>query len=216
MQAVLFAAVLLLCATDAGAFVLPFSAGMPRASRAPSVVTQARSLRAAGSAIRMSGKQEAVRKRERKGRRMTQCASGGGAESKFAQLIADCKDWGLCRFITINAGGAVLETASPMDVGLNFFEVPGKGQYATLASADKLFECHIRLDAAAKATFAKEAAKIGGHDLYVMRLKTSDDTILLSCMLQYDPAKGPGHYFDGAVEKFERVQSKWGNEASLS
>ena len=147
---------------------------------------------------------------------MTQCASGGGAESKFAQLIADCKDWGLCRFITINAGGAVLETASPMDVGLNFFEVPGKGQYATLASADKLFECHIRLDAAAKATFAKEAAKIGGHDLYVMRLKTSDDTILLSCMLQYDPAKGHGQYFDGAVEKFERVQSKWGNEASLS
>ena len=36
-------------------------------------------------------------------------------------------------------------------------------------SADKLFECHIRLEAAAKATFSKEAAKIGGHDLYVMR-----------------------------------------------
>ena len=34
---------------------------------------------------------------------------------------------------TINAGGAVLETAAPMDVGLNFFEIPGKGPYATLA-----------------------------------------------------------------------------------
>ena len=56
-----------------------------------------------------------------------------GSDSKFAKLLADCKDWGLCRFITINAAGAVLETASPMDVGLNFFEVPGKGQYATLA-----------------------------------------------------------------------------------
>jgi hypothetical protein len=55
------------------------------------------------------------------------------SEGKFAKLIADCKDWGLCRFITINAGGAVLETASPMDVGLNFFNVPGKGPYATLA-----------------------------------------------------------------------------------
>ena len=126
MQAVLFAAVLLLCATDAGAFVLPFSAGMPRASRAPSVVSQARSLRTAGSAIRMSGKQEAVRKRERKGRRMTQCASGGGAESKFAQLIADCKDWGLCRFITINAGGAVLETAQPDGCGFELFRGAGK------------------------------------------------------------------------------------------
>jgi hypothetical protein len=50
----------------------------------------------------------------------------GGAESKFAKLMADCKDWGLCRFITINPSGAVLETASPMDVGLKFFDIPGK------------------------------------------------------------------------------------------
>lgn len=55
------------------------------------------------------------------------------SDSKFAKLLADCKDWGLTRFITINSGGAVLETASPMDVGLNFFTVPGKGPYATLA-----------------------------------------------------------------------------------
>jgi hypothetical protein len=54
-------------------------------------------------------------------------------DGKFANLMADCKDWGLCRFITINAGGAVLETASPMNVGLSFFNVPLKGQYATLA-----------------------------------------------------------------------------------
>ena len=54
-------------------------------------------------------------------------------DGKFANLMADCRDWGLCRFITINAGGAVLETASPMNVGLSFFNVPGKGQYATLA-----------------------------------------------------------------------------------
>ena len=54
-------------------------------------------------------------------------------DGKFASLMADCRDWGLCRFITINAGGAVLETASPMNVGLSFFNVPGKGQYATLA-----------------------------------------------------------------------------------
>ena len=32
MQALLFTAALLLCATDAGAFVPAFSAGMPRAS----------------------------------------------------------------------------------------------------------------------------------------------------------------------------------------
>ena len=53
-------------------------------------------------------------------------SADGPADSKFAKLMADCKDWGLCRFITINPAGAVLETASPMDVGLNFFEIPGK------------------------------------------------------------------------------------------
>ena len=31
------------------------------------------------------------------------------ADGKFAKLLADCKDWGLCRFITINAAGAVLD-----------------------------------------------------------------------------------------------------------
>lgn len=61
----------------------------------------------------------------------------------------------------------------------------------------------------------QESAKIGGHDLYVMRLKDKSDTILLSCMLQYDPAKGPGNYFPGAVDKFLVVQDKWGSEASL-
>ena len=91
-----------------------------------------------------------------------------------------------------------------MDVGLNFFEVPGKGPYATLArcvacargaafvgqtwpllkrpltaamhvslSADKLFECHIRLEAATKATFAKVStcAIIGRLERAMMRLQ---------------------------------------------
>jgi hypothetical protein len=66
-----------------------------------------------------------------------------------------------------------------------------------------------------RCAFMQEAAKIGGHDLHVMRIKDSSDGILLSCMLQYDPAKGPGTYFDGAVAKFESVRSKWGDEVSL-
>ena len=35
-------------------------------------------------------------------------ATTAPADGKFAKLLADCKDWGLCRFITINAAGAVL------------------------------------------------------------------------------------------------------------
>jgi len=42
-------------------------------------------------------------------------------------------------------------------------------------------------------TRLQEPAKIGGHDLYVLRIKDGSDAILLSCMLQYDPAKGPGN-----------------------
>ena len=80
----------------AGGVLPTLRAGIPHAARDPRT----------GIALRMS--------------------ADGPADSKFAKLMADCKDWGLCRFITINPAGAVLETASPMDVGLNFFEIPGK------------------------------------------------------------------------------------------
>ena len=42
-----------------------------------------------------------------------------------------------------------------MGLKLSFFEIPGKGTYATIASSDKLFECHINLDKAQKATFSE-------------------------------------------------------------
>uniref|UniRef100_A0A7S0HRF5 Uncharacterized protein n=1 Tax=Hanusia phi TaxID=3032 RepID=A0A7S0HRF5_9CRYP len=139
----------------------------------------------------------------------------GKVNDRFKEVMEDCKDWGLVRWITINANGAVLETAAKMGLKLSFFEIPGKGNYATIASSDKLFECHVNLDKAQKLTFSEEPAKVGGHPLYVMRIKDASDGILLSCMLQYDPEKGPGQYFTGSVDAFKRVQSKYGAEMAL-
>jgi hypothetical protein len=58
--------------------------------------------------------------------------------------------------------------------------------------------------------YAQETAKAGGHTLHVIRLKGQDDAVLLSLMLQYDPAKGPGNYFDGSIKAFETVMGKYG------
>ena len=52
--------------------------------------------------------------------------------------------------------------------------------------------CHINLDKAKSLTWSQEPANVGGHTLHVMRVKDADGAIMLSCMLQYDPAKGAG------------------------
>ena len=56
-----------------------------------------------------------------------------------------------------------------------------------------------------------EKAKTGEHDMYVIRLRDSDDKLVLSCVLMWDPSQGPGNYMHGAVEAFQELQSKYGD-----
>eukprot|EP00960_Hanusia_phi_P016885 497317-Hanusia_phi.AAC.1 len=137
----------------------------------------------------------------------------GKVNDRFKEVMEDCKDWGLVRWITINANGAVLETAAKMGLKLSFFEIPGKGNYATIASSDKLFECHVNLDKAQKLTFSEMPRTVGAFMQVLVLILLAG--ILLSCMLQYDPEKGPGQYFTGSVDAFKRVQSKYGAEMAL-
>uniref|UniRef100_A0A7S0VV11 Uncharacterized protein n=1 Tax=Hemiselmis tepida TaxID=464990 RepID=A0A7S0VV11_9CRYP len=133
----------------------------------------------------------------------------------LVELLEDCKGWGLARFISVNPAGSVLETSARMDLSMNGFNVPGKGQYLTIATEDKLFECHINLAKVESVAFSQDAAKVGGHTLHVMRIK-GPDGLMLSIMLQYDVTRGPGEYFEGSVEAFERTMSKYGPETSFA
>lgn len=128
-------------------------------------------------------------------------------------FLDDAWDLGTIRFINIS-NGAVLETIGRFDYSLSTFTTPN-AFYLTLASADKTFECHINLSKASVVTMATEKAKIGHHDLHVIRILDMHDTILLSCLLQYDPSQGPGHYLHGAVDAFNALKEKYGPRFSL-
>lgn len=112
----------------------------------------------------------------------------------------------------------MLETIGRFDYDVSTFSVPGKGEYLTLASTDKTFECHLRVSAVRRAALSVEPAKIGGHKLYVIRLhgeaqeEGGKEELLLSTMLMYDPSKGPGNYLFGAVDKFNAIVDKYGGD----
>lgn len=131
---------------------------------------------------------------------------------KLEQFFDDAKSLGTIRFISISRGGSVLETIGRFDYPMKTFDIPTKGTYLTLSSDDKTFECHLPLQAVARVTLSVEKAKIGGHDLYVIRFFTCDDIIILSCMLQFDPSRGPSHYLFGAVDAFLQLRTRYGDQ----
>lgn len=81
----------------AAALVLAFAAQCAHGFVAPTNIATAR-----------PAQQQLLRARQAGGRLRMAEATTAPADGKFAKLLADCKDWGLCRFITINAAGAVL------------------------------------------------------------------------------------------------------------
>lgn len=133
---------------------------------------------------------------------------------ELEQFLSDAGDLGTIRFIAIS-DGAVLETIGRFDYAIKRFNIPNKGTYLTLASEDKTFECHINTAKVVAVSMSKESAKIGGHDLYVIRLKNADGGIVLSCLLMWDPSRGPGEYIHGAIDAFERLRAQYGDAFSV-
>lgn len=131
--------------------------------------------------------------------------------SQLEKFLVDAEGLGTIRFINISSG-SVLETIGRFDYSKSTFAIPGKGTYLTIGSDDKTFECHINTEKVKNVTMGTEKAKIGGHDLHVIRLKDADNALILSCLLMWDPSRGQGKYLAGAVDAFESLRAKYGDE----
>jgi len=107
-----------------------------------------------------------------------------------------------------------LETIGRFDYSVTHFDTP-KGEFITISSIDKLFECHINTSTVSSITLSKENAKLGEFSLYVIRFKDENGSNLLSCLLQYDPSKGPGNYLDMAVNRFDALIARYGTQLVL-
>lgn len=131
------------------------------------------------------------------------------------QFVRDATELGTIRFISVSRGGSVLETIGRFDYPLKTVDVPGMGEYITIASEDKTFECHIPTANVHRITMSTDKAKIGDHDIHAVRLLSSDGTIVLSCILQFDPSRGPGNYLFGAVDAFNALRSRYGSQVNV-
>lgn len=129
-------------------------------------------------------------------------------------FIRAASDLGTIRFIAI-ANGAVLETIGRFDYSISNFSVPNKGDYITIKNVDKTFECHINTSKVRVITMSTQPAKIGGHDLHVIRFRGEDDALMLSCLLMWDPSLGQGHYLHGALDAFNKLKERFGERVEL-
>lgn len=93
---------------------------------------------------------------------------------------------------------------------------PGKGDFLTVASEDRTFECHINASKVARVTLTDEPAKLAaGHTLHVVRFLGGDGAPVLSVLLMWAPNDGPGHYLHGAVDAFRALRDRYGGDFSL-
>lgn len=140
------------------------------------------------------------------------CSATGTATATVEDFLKAAGEAGLgtMRFIAVT-DGAVLETIGRLDYGTKKFSVPGKGDYMTIASEDKMFECHLNMSKVKTIELSEQKAKIGDHQLYVVRFKADKGALMLSCLLQYDPSVGPGNYLYGAIDGFRALRQHFGD-----
>lgn len=179
------------------------------ASRAPRRAAASRGRARPSRAARMSGGGRASADAD-----AAPAAAEAGAGVGLLAFLADAGGLGTVRFVCVSAG-AVLESVGRFDYGVSLFSTP-RGDYVTLASADRTFEAHVNVSVARAVTMSTEKAKVGGHDLHVIRLLDAGGAPLLSCLLMWDPSQGPGHYLHGAVPEFQRLRDKYGERFDLA
>lgn len=163
------------------------------------------------TALFVGGRARLVQQAERKGG-FKMCSATGTATATVEEFLKAAGEAGLgtMRFITVT-DGAVLETIGRLDYGTKKFSVPGKGEYVTIASEDKMFECHLNMTKVKTIEMSEQKAKIGDHQLYVVRFKADEGALMLSCLLQYDPSVGPGNYLYGAIDGFRALKERFGD-----
>ncbi|PNH07604.1 hypothetical protein TSOC_005947, partial [Tetrabaena socialis] len=89
---------------------------------------------------------------------------------------------------------------------VRYADIPGRGTLATIASADKSFECHITLSKVKEVRFAKSKAKAGDYDLYATRFVGDEGRVLMSVILHGQQ----GAYEPAAVEAWGGLAAKYG------
>ncbi|KAG2490864.1 hypothetical protein HYH03_010782 [Edaphochlamys debaryana] len=127
--------------------------------------------------------------------------------AQLKSLLDDASAAGLgqVRFIVLG-DGAILESVNNWG-GVRYNDVPSRGTLATIASADKSFECHIVLNKVKKALIAKSKAKAGDYDVYAIRFQGEEGKMLLTCLLHGQA----GVYQPAAVEAWKKLHEKYGD-----
>ncbi|KXZ54826.1 hypothetical protein GPECTOR_4g897 [Gonium pectorale] len=133
------------------------------------------------------------------------------ANASLRTLLDDASGAGLgkVRFIVLG-DGAILESVNDWG-SVRYNEVPNRGLLATIASADKSFECHITLSKVKEVRFAKSKAKAGDYDIYATRFYGEDGKVMLSTILH----GSQGAYDPAAVQAWTSLASKYGDSVTF-
>lgn len=91
------------------------------------------------------------------------------------------------------------------------FPIPTKGTYITFKSGGGTHEAHVSVRSVASVALSTEPAKIGGHDLHVMRLLGVGGGPVLSLLVAWAEGEGPGSY----VRCSSGFRCNWGDGGCL-
>lgn len=133
---------------------------------------------------------------------------------KLLEFFGDAAECGRLRFVVVSAG-AVLESVAELSMPPTTFPIPTKGTYITFKSGGGIHEAHVSVRSVASVALSTEPAKMGGHDLHVMRLLGVGGGPVLSLLVAWAEGEGPGSYTPEAVDAFGRLRSKYGNGFTL-
>lgn len=89
---------------------------------------------------------------------------------------------------------AVLESVAELSMPPTTFSIPTKGTYITFKSGGGTHEAHVSVRSVASVALSTEPAKMGGHDLHVMRLLGVGGGPVLSLLVAWAEGEGPGSY----------------------
>lgn len=89
------------------------------------------------------------------------------------------------------------------------FPIPTKGTYITFKSGGGTHEAHVSVRSVASVALSTEPAKVGGHDLHVMRLLGVGGGPILSLLVAWAEGEGPGSYVRWLLSVFA-LQTGWG------
>ena len=88
----------------------------------------------------------------------------------------------------------MLESVAELATPPQTFPIPTKGTYITFKTGGGTHEAHVSVRSVASVKLSTEPAKVGGHDLHVMRLLGVGGGPVLSLLVAWAEGEGPGSY----------------------